>query len=92
MNVSRRDLALLLPGLAGTATAAQAASGLPVLVSKGYEFGDLDEALSSRAIENLTEAVTFARRALLDRQFEHYVQEFGPPAAGSTTGSSTWKA
>jgi hypothetical protein len=59
---------------------------------RGYEFGDLDEALSSRAIENLTEAVTFARKALLDRQFEHYVHEFGPQAAGSTTGTSTWKA
>ena len=48
MTVSRRDLALLLPGLAGAATAAQqpkspekAPSGLPVLVSKAYEFGDL---------------------------------------------------
>jgi hypothetical protein len=59
---------------------------------RGYAFGDLDETLSSRAIDNLTCAVTFARRALLDRQFEYYVQEFGPPAAGSTTGSSTWKA
>jgi quercetin dioxygenase-like cupin family protein len=49
MNVSRRDLALLLPGLAGGAAAAQetkspkkAANGPPpLLVSKGYEFGDL---------------------------------------------------
>jgi quercetin dioxygenase-like cupin family protein len=40
MNVSRRDLALLLPGLAGAA-AGQTASGLPVLASKGYAFGDL---------------------------------------------------
>ena len=49
MNISRRDLALLLPGLAGAAAAAQdtkspkkAASGPPpLLVSKGYEFADL---------------------------------------------------
>jgi quercetin dioxygenase-like cupin family protein len=48
MTVSRRDLALLLPGLAGAATAAQqtkplekAPSVLPVLVSKAYEFDDL---------------------------------------------------
>jgi quercetin dioxygenase-like cupin family protein len=49
MTVSRRDLALLLPGLAGGAVAAQetkspkkAASGAPpLLVSKTYEFGDL---------------------------------------------------
>jgi quercetin dioxygenase-like cupin family protein len=41
MTVSRRDLALLLPGLAGAATAAQSVSGLPVLVSKAYEFNDL---------------------------------------------------
>ena len=59
---------------------------------RGYEFGDLDEALSSRAIDNLTEAVTFARKALVERQFEHYVQEFGPPAAGQVACSSTWKA
>jgi hydrogenase maturation protease len=59
---------------------------------RGYEFGDLDEALSSRAIDNLTEAVTFARKALVERQFEHYVQEFGPPAAGPVASSSTWKA
>jgi hydrogenase maturation protease len=59
---------------------------------RGYAFGDLDEALSSRAIDNLTEAVTFARKALIERQFEHYVQEFGHPAVGEVTGSSTWKA
>lgn len=59
---------------------------------RGYEFGDLDEALSSRAIDNLTEAVTFARKALVERRFEHYVQEFGPPAAGDATGGTTWKA
>jgi len=59
---------------------------------RGYEFGDLDEALSSRAIENLTCAVTFARRALVERQFEHYLQEFGHPAAGQPAGSPTWKA
>jgi quercetin dioxygenase-like cupin family protein len=41
MTVSRRDLALLLPGLAGAATAAQPVSGLPLLVSKAYEFDDL---------------------------------------------------
>jgi len=59
---------------------------------RGYEFGDLDEALSSRAIDNLTEAVTFARQALIERQFEHYLQEFGHPAVGQVAGSSTWKA
>jgi len=59
---------------------------------RGYEFGDLDEALSPRAIDNLTVAVTFARKALVERQFEQYLQEFGPPAAGDTTGGTTWKA
>jgi hydrogenase maturation protease len=59
---------------------------------RGYEFGDLDEALSSRAIDNLTLAVTFARKALIELQFEHYVQEFGPPAAGQVVGSATRKA
>ena len=46
MIVSRRDLALLLPGLAGAAAAAQETkspkkAGLTVLQSKAYEFGDL---------------------------------------------------
>jgi quercetin dioxygenase-like cupin family protein len=49
MTISRRRLALLLPGLAGATAAAQetkspkkAASGPPpLLVSKTYEFGDL---------------------------------------------------
>ncbi len=59
---------------------------------RGYEFADLDEALSSRAIDNLTEAVTFARKALVERRFDHYVQEFGHPAVGQVTGGSTWKA
>jgi hydrogenase maturation protease len=59
---------------------------------RGYEFGDLDEALSSHAIDNLTRAVTFARKALVDRQFDHYVQEFGPPAAGDAAGGTTRKA
>jgi hydrogenase maturation protease len=59
---------------------------------RGYEFGDLDEALSARAIDNLTCAVTFARKALVERRFEHYIQEFGSTAAGHVPGSSTWKA
>ena len=59
---------------------------------RGYEFGDLDEALSSRAKDNLAKAVTFARKALVERRFEYYVQEFGHPAVGDVTGSSTWKA
>ena len=46
MTISRRDLALLLPGLAGASTAAQETkspkkAGLAVLQSKGYEFADL---------------------------------------------------
>ena len=48
MTVSRRDLALLLPGLAGAAAAQEtkspkkgAAGPPPLLVSKGYEFADL---------------------------------------------------
>lgn len=59
---------------------------------RGYEFGELDEALSSQAIDNLTEAVTFARKALVERRFDLYVQEFGPPAAGHVADGSTWKA
>jgi quercetin dioxygenase-like cupin family protein len=41
MTVSRRDLALLLPGLAGAATAQPVSGPPPLLVSKTYEFADL---------------------------------------------------
>jgi hydrogenase maturation protease len=63
-----------------------------VLGIRGYVFGELDESLSPPARDNLTEAVTFARKALSERRFEYYVQEFGPRAVGEVTGSSTWKA
>ncbi len=59
---------------------------------RGYAFGDLDEGLSVQATGNLAEAVAFARKALVERRFEHYVQEFGHPAAGVSTGGPTWKA
>jgi hydrogenase maturation protease len=59
---------------------------------RGYEFGQLDEALSLPARDNLAEAVTFARKALVERRFEHYVQALGPPAAGNISNSPTWKA
>jgi hydrogenase maturation protease len=59
---------------------------------RGYAFGDLDEALSLSARDNLAEAVTFARKALVERRFEDYVQEFRLPVVGEVTGSSTWKA
>ncbi len=59
---------------------------------RGYEFGDLDEGLSARAKDNLAEAVAFARRALAERRFEDYAQEFAHTAAGPATGTPTWKA
>jgi hydrogenase maturation protease len=59
---------------------------------RGYEFADLGEGLSVRASANLDVAVAFARTALVDRQFDHYVREFAYPAAGFVTGGSTWKA
>jgi hydrogenase maturation protease len=59
---------------------------------RGYQFGELDEVLSSGAKENLAEAVAFARRALVERRFESYLRTFGPTAAGNPTGSPTWKA
>ena len=59
---------------------------------RGYEFGDLDETLSPRAQENLAQAVLFARKALGDRQFDNYLQEFGDPAAGDSSGGSNRKA
>ena len=59
---------------------------------RGYEFGDLDEVLSTAAKENLAEAVTFARKALVERRFESYLQKFGPIAAGTDAGGPTRKA
>jgi hydrogenase maturation protease len=59
---------------------------------RGYAFGELDEGLSAQASDNLAQAVAFARKALVERRFEHYVREFGHPAAGLSTGSPTWKA
>jgi len=59
---------------------------------RGYVFGELDEGLSAQARENLDQAVSFVRRALAERRFEQYVQEFGYPAAGLATGGTTWKA
>jgi hydrogenase maturation protease len=44
---------------------------------RGYEFDDLREVLSPRAQENLDQAVIFVKRALEDRKFEHYVQQYG---------------
>jgi hypothetical protein len=46
---------------------------------RGFSFGELDETISTRARENLAEAVVFARKALVERRFEQYVQEFGHP-------------
>jgi hydrogenase maturation protease len=59
---------------------------------RGYVFGELDEGLSAQAQENLSQAVTFARKALAERRFEQYVQEFGHLAAGLSTGGTTRKA
>jgi hydrogenase maturation protease len=59
---------------------------------RGYTFGELDEGLSLQARDNLAQAVAFARQALAERDFDHYVQEFGYPAAGLGSGGSTWKA
>jgi hydrogenase maturation protease len=59
---------------------------------RGYVFGELDEGLSERAQANLVQAISFARRALAERRFEQYVQEFGPLAVGLPTGGTTWKA
>jgi hydrogenase maturation protease len=59
---------------------------------RGYVFGELDLGLSAQAEENLAKAIAFAREALAERRFEHYVQEFGYLAAGASTGGTTWKA
>jgi hydrogenase maturation protease len=58
---------------------------------RGYEFGELDEGLSARARVNLSEAIAFATKALVEREFDLYAQQCAGPSAGST-GTSTWKA
>jgi hydrogenase maturation protease len=59
---------------------------------RGYAWGELAEGLSEQAQENLGHAVAFARKALAERHFEDYVQEYGYLAAGGPTGGTTWKA
>jgi hydrogenase maturation protease len=62
-----------------------------VLGIRGYEFAELDEGLSPRARVNLSQAIAFARKALVERDFDEYAQECAGPAAG-TPGTPTWKA
>jgi hydrogenase maturation protease len=83
-SVSPVQVVALARDLFGSKVAAYA------LGIRGYAFGELDEGLSSPARDNLAQAVAFARKALADRHFEQYVQEFGYPAAG--LGGPTWKA
>jgi hydrogenase maturation protease len=59
---------------------------------RGYAWGELVDGLSEPARENLGHAVAFARKALAERQFEDYVQEYGYLAVGDPTGGTTWKA
>jgi hydrogenase maturation protease len=59
---------------------------------RGYAFGELDDGLSEQAKDNLDKAVAFARGALVERQFENYVREFGHPAVGLSTGGPIRKA
>lgn len=49
---------------------------------RGYVFGDLEESLSIGASANLTEAVRFARRLLVDRFFDTPQSESERSAAG----------
>ena len=53
-----------------------------ILAIRGYAFGDLEESLSPGAQTNLTEAVRFARKALVEGAFDAYVQEHGHSATG----------
>jgi len=63
-----------------------------VLGIRGYDFGELDETLSPPAQDNLAKAVAFVRKALVEREFERYVRDFGYTTAGPNNGSPTWKA
>jgi hydrogenase maturation protease len=85
-SVSPVQVVALARDLFGSKVAAYA------LGIRGYSFGELDDGLSAQARENLGQAVVFARRALADRRFEQYVQEFSYPAAGIGAGGTTWKA
>jgi hydrogenase maturation protease len=59
---------------------------------RGYRFCDFSEVLSSGARENLAAAVTFAKKALVERRFDSYLEKFGPIAAGTDAGGPTRKA
>ncbi|MBN2573302.1 MAG: hydrogenase maturation protease [Deltaproteobacteria bacterium] len=83
-SVTPAEVVALARDLFGTKVAAYA------LGIRGHAFGEFDEGLSVPARDNLDQAVAFARKALAERRFEEYVQEFGYPAAG--LGGSTWKA
>jgi hydrogenase maturation protease len=63
-----------------------------ILGIRGYEFGELDEILSSDAKENLAAAIAFAKNALVECQFDRYLRKFGSIAAGNESGGPTWKA
>ncbi len=63
-----------------------------ILGIRGYEFGELVEILSFDAKENLAAAVAFVKNALVERQFESYLREFGSIAAGNESGGPNWKA
>ena len=47
-----------------------------ILGIRGYEFNEFGERLSSKANENLAEAVKFVEMALSDKQFDRYVSEY----------------
>jgi hydrogenase maturation protease len=53
-----------------------------LLAIRGYAFGELEETLSPGAQANLTEAVRFVRKALVEGSLEASVQERGHCAAG----------
>jgi len=47
-----------------------------ILGIRGYEFNEFGERLSSKATDNLSEAVRFVEKVLSDKQFDRYVSEY----------------
>ncbi len=70
-SISPQGLLALTDQLFGTRITAYA------LGIRGYEFGELKETLSTGAKGNLDQAFSFVRRALEDRAFDQYVQQYG---------------
>jgi hydrogenase maturation protease len=55
---------------------------------RGYEFNEFKESLSYLARENLGEALKFITRALEERRFDQYIQQYGTGSGRSVSAEA----